>query len=61
MGLDLVVFKLQVQYDMSNDDLDLRIDLRYFNFNCVMKYLRSRLIKGCSIERMHLRLLNFNL
>ena len=50
-----------LQYNGSNDDLDWRIDFRYPNFICIMKYLRSRLIKGCSIEWMHLHLLNLNL
>ena len=39
-----------VQYDGSNDDLDWRIEFRYPNFICIMKYLRSRLIKGGFIE-----------
>ena len=50
-----------IQYDGSNDDLDWRIDFRYLNFVCIIKYLRSRLIKGCFIEWKCLRLSNFNL
>ena len=41
---------LEVQYNGSNDDLDWRIDFRYPNFISIIKYLRSRLIKGCFIE-----------
>ena len=33
-----------VQYNGSNDDLDKRIDFRYPNSICIMKYVRSRLI-----------------
>ena len=33
-----------VQYDGSKDDLDWRIDFKYHNFICIIKYLRSRLI-----------------
>ena len=50
-----------LQYDWSNGDLDWRIDFRYLDFICIIKYLRSRLIKGCSIEWLHLHLLNLNL
>ena len=50
-----------VQYDGSNGDLDWRIDFRYLNLICIIKHFRSRLIKGCSIEWMHLHLFNFNL
>ena len=50
-----------LQYNGSNDYLDWRIDIRYLNFDCIIKYFRSRLIKGCSIQWMHLRLLNLNL
>ena len=50
-----------VQYDGSNDDLDWRIDFRYPNFICIIKYLRSRLSKGCFIEWKCLHLSNFNL
>ena len=34
-----------LQYDGSNDDLDCRTDFRYLNFVCIIKYLRSRVIK----------------
>ena len=37
----------QLQYDGSNDDLDWRIDFRYLNFVYIIKYLRSKVIKGC--------------
>ena len=50
-----------IQYDGSNDDLDWRIDFRYLNFVCIIKYLRFRVIKGCFIEWKCLRLSNFNL
>ena len=39
-----------MQYDGSKDDLDWRIDFKYFNSIYIMKYLRFRLIKSCSIE-----------
>ena len=55
------VRNLDLQYNGSNDDLDWRIYFRYRNLIFIMKYLRSRLIKSCSIEWMHLRLLNLNL
>ena len=55
------VIKYHVQYDGSNDYLDRRIDFRFLNFVCIIKYLRSRIIKGCFIEWKCLRLLNFNL
>ena len=48
--LAIATFSPELQYNGSNDDLDWRIDFRYPNFICIMKYLRSRLIKGCSIE-----------
>ena len=47
---DISIGTGEVQYDGSNDDLDWRIDFRHLNFICIIKYLRSRLIKGCSIE-----------
>ena len=50
-----------LQYDGSNDDLDWRIDFRYPDFICIMKFLRSRLIKGCTTEWKYLRLSNFKL
>ena len=50
-----------LQYDGSNDDLDWRIEFRYLNFICIMKYLRSRLIKSCFIEWKCLHLSNINL
>ena len=52
---------LNLQYDGSKDDLDWRIDFKYLNFIYIIKYLRFRLIKGCFIEWIYLRLLNFNL
>ena len=42
--------QLMLQYDGSNDDLDCRIDFRYLDFICIIKYLRSRLIKDCAVE-----------
>ena len=39
-----------IQYDGSNDDLDWRIDVKYLDIIGIVKYLRSRLIEGCSIE-----------
>ena len=45
-----ILFRSNIQYDGSNEDLDWRIDFRYSNFICIIKYLRFRLIKGCSIE-----------
>ena len=50
-----------IQYDGSNDDLDWRIDFSYLNFVCIIKYLKSRLIKGCFFEWKYLHLSNFNL
>ena len=50
-----------LQYDGSNGNLDWRIYFRYSNFICIIKYLRSRLVKDCFIEWIHLHLLNFNL
>ena len=50
-----------LQYNGSNDDLDWRIDFKYLNFICIIKCLRSTLIKGCSIEWIYLHLSNFNL
>ena len=41
---------MMYKYDVSNDDLDWRIDFKYPNFICITEYLRSRLIKRCSIE-----------
>ena len=46
---DLAIAK-EVQYDGSNDDLDWRIDFRYLHCIFIIIYLRSSLIKGCSIE-----------
>ena len=40
----------QLQYDGSNDDLDWRINFRYLNFICIIKYLRFKLNKSCFIE-----------
>ena len=51
----------ELQYDGSNDDLDWRIDFRYLNFIFIVKYLRFKLIKDCSIEWKCLRLLKINL
>ena len=48
--LAIATFSPELQYNGSNDDLDWRIDFRYPNFICIIKYLRFRLIKGCSIE-----------
>ena len=53
--------KALLKYDGSNDNLDWRIDFKYLDFICIIKYLRSRLIKGCSIEWMYLRISRFNL
>ena len=39
-----------LQYDGSNDDLDWRIDQRYLNLICIMKYSRFKLVKGSSFE-----------
>ena len=39
----------QLQYDGSNDDLDRGIDFKYFNFSCILKHLRFKLIIDCSI------------
>ena len=39
-----------LQYDGINDDLDCWIDFKYLIFICIIKYLRSRVIKGCLIE-----------
>ena len=50
-----------IQYHGSNDDLYWRIDFRYLDFICIIKHLRSWLIKVCSIEWKCLRLSNFNL
>ena len=41
---------MMYKYDVSNDDLDWRIDFKYPNFICIIKYMRSRLIKGYSNE-----------
>ena len=54
-------FSFMVQYDGSNDDLDWRIDFKYPNFMCIIKYLQFKLIRSCSIEWKCLRLSNFNL
>ena len=45
-----------LQYNGSNDDLDWRIDFKYLNFVCFIKYLISRVIKDCFIEWKCLRL-----
>ena len=47
---DSIIMNNKIQYDGSNDALDWRIDFRYPNFIYIMKYLRFRLNKGCSIE-----------
>ena len=50
----------ELQYDGSNNDLDWRMDFRYLYFICIIEYLRSRLIKGCSTcDLTLLRLHNF--
>ena len=54
-------FTADVQYDGSKDDLDWSIDFKYFSFICIIKYLRFRLIKGCSIEWICSHLSSFNL
>ena len=42
--------QINIQYDGSNDDLDWRIDFKYFDFILIVKYLRFTLIKDCSIK-----------
>ena len=42
------IFSCNLQYNGSNDELDWRIDFKYFNI--IVKYLRSRVIKDCFIE-----------
>ena len=39
-----------IQYDGSDDDLDWRIDFGFFDYICIIKCFRSKLIKDSSTE-----------